>query len=643
MCGFAGLYDVNDSGNVPEHDVLEAMARLLAHRGPDDHATFQAGPVGFSHRRLSIVDIAGGHQPMTNTQGNVTIAFNGEVFNYPELRLTLERAGLTFRTESDTEVVAQMYAHHGLSFVRHLNGQFALAIWDHDRRRLVLARDRIGICPLFYTQTNGTLAFASEVKALRPALATALQFNAEVLDEIFTFWTPVPPRSSFSGIEELEPGHLLVAEGGKVSRSCYWEWSYPGESFEYASAPEACEVLESILDDATRIRLRADVPVGAYLSGGLDSSCLVSLVNRHASERLTTFSIQFEEDDLDESPYQRLLVEHLNTRHKTVTVNQQQLAEQFEESMWHIETPILRSAPVAMGILSRLARDSGFKVVLTGEGADECLGGYDIFKEAKVRRFWAQQPDSTWRPLLLKRLYPYLSLPKDGAAAYLKRFFGQDLQLAADAFFSHLPRWRTTSKIKQFYHPDFRASLNAADSQARIRARFEKCLTGQHPFNRAQLLESRTLMSGYLLSSQGDRMLMKNSVEGRFPFLDHRLIEFASSLHPKLKMKALNEKYLLKQTMKNQLPEQIVMRKKQPYRAPDFINFKHPQISNVLDRLLSSDAINAAEVFDPKKVSFLHRKAASKDRLTIAESQILMGILSTQAVYQNFISGALSQ
>lgn len=640
MCGFAGLYDVNDSGRAPERDVLEAMAQQLTHRGPDDHGVFRTGPVGFSHRRLSIVDIAGGHQPMTNVEGNVTIAFNGEVFNFPELRNELKQAGLTFQTESDTEVVAQMYAHHGLDFARHLNGQFALALWDHQRRRLVLARDRIGICPLFYTRTNGKLAFASEIKALRPALREPLSFDHNVLDEIFTFWTPIPPHSVFSGIKELEPGHMLVVDESGQSMTCYWKWSYPGNTFTYSSAPEACEALESILDDATRIRLRADVPVGAYLSGGLDSSCLVSMVNRHASERLTTFSIQFEEDDLDESPYQKLLVEHLKTAHKTVTVSQQQLASHFEESMWHIETPILRSAPVAMGILSRLARDSGFKVVLTGEGADECLGGYDIFKEAKVRRFWAQQPDSAWRPLLLKRLYPYLSLPKDGAAAYLKRFFGQDLNLASDAFFSHLPRWRTTSKIKQFYDPDFRASLSATDIQARIRDRFEDDLAGQHPFNQSQLLESRTLMSGYLLSSQGDRMLMKNSVEGRFPFLDHRLIEFASELHPKLKMKALNEKYLLKQTMQKHLPEQIVLRKKQPYRAPDFINFKHPQISGVLDRLLSPESIRAAAVFDPKKVHFLHRKAASKDRLTIGESQLLMGILSTQAVYQNFVTGA---
>lgn len=641
MCGFAGLHDVNDGGGVPDYGVLEAMSRQLAHRGPDDSGVFREGSIGFSHRRLSIVDIAGGHQPMTNPEGTVTIVFNGEVFNYPELREDLIRAGLRFNTDSDTEVVAQMYAHHGLDFVQHLNGQFALALWDHQRRRLILARDRVGICPLFYTDNRGSLAFASEIKALRPALTEAPTFNSDVLDEIFTFWTPVPPRSPFTGIQELEPGHILVAESGRYSIRRYWEWSYPGQDFAFSSVEQACEVLESILDDATRIRLRADVPVGAYLSGGLDSSCLVSMVNRHASERLTTFSIQFEESDLDESPYQNLLVQQLKTRHKTVRVSQQQLAEHFEDSMWHIETPILRSAPVAMGILSRLARESGFKVVLTGEGADECLGGYDIFKEAKVRRFWAQQPDSVWRPLLLKRLYPYLSLPKDGAAAYLKRFFGQDLARAEDAFFSHLPRWRTTSKIKQFYHPGFSASLHSATTpEARIRERFGSELSDQHPFNQAQFVEAKTLMSGYLLSSQGDRMLMKNSVEGRFPFLDHRLIEFASKLHPKLKMKALNEKYLLKRAMAQHVPSEIIARKKQPYRAPDFINFKHPQISSVLDRLLSPDAIRNASVFDAKKVAFLHRKAASKDRLTIAESQVLMGVLSTQAVYQNFVTGA---
>lgn len=638
MCGVAGLVALSARTQVSELDVRR-MLPALRHRGPDGSGVYldPHGRIGLGHTRLSIIDLEGGAQPMANEDRTVWVSFNGEIFNYIELREILLKAGHRFSTHSDTEVIVHAYEQYGDEFVQHLNGQFAIALWDAHRQRLLLIRDRVGILPLFYTRQGERLLFASEIKALLPLLAEAPRISPAALDEIFTFWAPRSPHTLFEGIFEIPPGQRLVLEHGQVRESVYWDWRFP-EQDDYlpGSDAELAERLYELLADATRIRLRADVPVGAYLSGGLDSSALVALIRRHSEAPLKTFSIGFEDKALDESAFQQQLVEHLGVEHHRVFCHNRDIAEDFPATVFHAETAILRTAPTPMRRLSGLVRASGYKVVLTGEGADEALGGYDLFKEAKIRQFWARHPRSEWRPLLLKVLYPYLETAGAQAKTYLRNFYGIGLDHPEQPGFSHLTRWFTTAQCKVFFSPELTAALRE-DAVAQLTGRLPPAFGRWHPFNRAQYLEAKTLLGGYLLCSQGDRMLMANSVEGRFPFLDHRVIEFANRLHPRLKMRALNEKFLLKQAMADHLPRPILERHKQPYRAPDIPAFFSAQLPAYVDDLLSEEKLRRYGYFDAKKVGFLMNKARRGSAIAYKDHMALVGILSTQLCHDHFI------
>lgn len=623
--------------------MLERMVSAIRHRGPDDRGYYQSEGIGLGHARLSIIDVGGGKQPIHNEDKSVWICFNGEIFNYKELRADLHKRGHTFYTETDTEVIVHLYEEHGDNFVDYLNGQFAISLWDEKRRRLVLARDRVGILPLFYTVQDGALAFCSEAKGLLASGLVAARLNPAALDEVLTFWSPVAPRTIFDGIFQLRPGEMVVLQDGKLIHRQYWDWNYPSaDGFHADSERELAARLRDLLDDATRIRLRADVPVGAYLSGGLDSSSLVALIKQQDVTDLRTFSIGFESKQLDESAHQRELSQYLQTDHSSVTCRQGDIAERFVRSMWHAEVPVLRTAPVPMGMLSRLVRDSGFKVVLTGEGADEVLGGYDIFKEAKVREFWSRNADSAWRPALLKRLYPYLDFSGSRNESYLKAFFGGSFDQVDSLTFSHIPRWNMTSQIKMFYSDDFRQSV-ADDVRENFIDGAATTWQSWHRFNRWEYVEARTILPGYILASQGDRMLMANSVEGRFPFLDHRVIEFAEKLPPKLKMRAMREKHLLKEAMQDSLPSSILQRSKQPYRAPNVEAFvAEAESSGMLD-FLESSSVSRAGYFDSRKVDRLLNKARRSQSLGERDNMAFVGILSTQIWHHLFVSGAGSQ
>ena len=638
MCGIAGIAALSAQTQISVMAVRR-MLPPLRHRGPDDSGVYldPNGRIGLGHTRLSIIDLAGGAQPMANEDRTVWVSFNGEIFNYLELREILLKAGHRFSTHSDTEVIVHAYEEYGDDFVQHLNGQFAIALWDANRQRLLLIRDRVGILPLFYARRMDQLLFASEIKALLPLLAESPRISPAALDQIFTFWAPRSPNTLFEGIFEVPPGRLVALENGQVRESVYWDWRFP-EQDDYLAGSDAelTEQLYELLADATRIRLRADVPVGAYLSGGLDSSALVALIRRHSAAPLKTFSIGFEDKSLDESAFQQQLVEYLGVEHSRILCHDRDIAEDFPATVFHAETAILRTAPTPMRRLSRLVRDAGYKVVLTGEGADEALGGYDLFKEAKIRRWWARHPQSEWRPLLLKGLYPYLETTGAQAQTYLRSFYGIGLDHPDQPGFSHLTRWYTTAQCKVFFSPELTAALRE-DAAAQLTGQLPPAFGGWHPFNRAQYLEAKTLLGGYLLSSQGDRMLMANSVEGRFPFLDHRVIEFANRLHPRLKMRGLNEKFLLKQAMASHLPPQILNRHKQPYRAPDIPAFFSAQPPAYVDDLLSEAKLKRYGYFDAKKVRFLVKKARGGSAIAYKDNMALVGILSTQLCHDHFI------
>ena len=638
MCGLAGI--VYDDGQAqPDPDLLRRMVTAIRHRGPDGDGYFVEPGVGLGHARLSIIDLAGGAQPIHNEDRSVWIAYNGEVFNYPELRRDLIARGHSFYTATDTEVLVHLYEERGDAFVEELNGQFAFALWDGNRRRLLLGRDRAGILPMYVARVSGGFAFASEVKALLASGLVRAELDPDGLDDLFTFWAPLAPRTVFRGVGQLTPGELLSIEDGVARRRRYWHWQFPDDGHHRRNhSPRLETELRELLGDATEIRLRADVPVGAYLSGGLDSSALVALLRPRVVSNLHTFSIGFDDPGLDESGHQRTVVEHLGTLHHHLQCSGDDIAAGFPETIWHTESPVLRTAPGPMRLLSGSVRSGGIKVVLTGEGADEVLGGYDIFKEAKVRHFWARHPDSAWRPLLLKRLYPYLDFTGAQNAAYLREFFGIGLDRPNDPCFSHLPRWATTAQCKLFLNPEFAAQVSAPAVE-RLRARLPAEMTQWHPFNRAEYLESLTLLPSYLLSSQGDRMLMASSVEGRFPFLDHRLIEFANALHPSHKMRVLREKHLLREAMREALPASIVQRTKQPYRAPDAAAFLAGRTPDYVNELTGRDALVRYGYFDPDKVSRLVAKLRRTRVTAPRDNMAFVGILSTQLWHAQFVEG----
>ncbi len=640
MCGIAGILNTF-SGPSPSESKLFAMIGALQHRGPDGFGFYTDDVIGLAHARLSIIDLEGGWQPIHNEDKTVWVVFNGEIFNYIELRQTLEQDGHSFYTHSDTEVIVHLYEQHGEEFVQYLNGQFAIALWDKTKKRLILARDRTGIRPLFYTKVDGHLLFASEIKSLFSYPGVTRRLNVQALAEIFTFWSALPPATVFEGVSTLPPGHFMTVEDGVIRIACYWDWTFPEQRpDETKSIDEYTEELRELLIDSVRLQLRADVPVGAYLSGGLDSSIITTVIKNFTDVPLRTFSVTFEDAEFDESSYQQELVRYLGTHHTDLRCTKADISDAFPRAIWHAETAVVRTAPTPLMLLSGKVREEGYKVVLTGEGADEVFGGYDIFKEGKVRRFWARSPQSTLRPRILERLYPYLKHSPTSARAYTQNFFGQGMEFKDKPFFAHIPRWSTTRRIWQFFNRETQQSLSRWDPYEAIMKTLPAQIDRWMPLNRDQYIEAHTLMSGYLLSSQGDRMAMANSVEGRFPYLDHRLIEFANRLPSRYKIMGLNEKYLLKRAMRGLLPERIRTRTKQPYRAPDSQSFfHHGRPADYVAELFSDKRISDTGFLDPVAVRKLFDKCRAGRAIGFADNMAFVGILSTMLVHEMFIRG----
>jgi asparagine synthase (glutamine-hydrolysing) len=644
MCGIAGWFG-RASAAVPARTLVRRMIGAIAHRGPDAQGFFLDDEIALGHARLSILDLAGGQQPMANADKSVWLSFNGEIFNYIELRDELIARGRRFATNSDTEVILQLYDELGPDCVTKLNGDFAFALWDARRRRLMLARDRMGVRPLFYTRHKGTLYFASEVKALLEVPGVSAELDPIALDQIFTFWFPLAPRTAFKGIEELKPAHVLIADAHGVDVRPYWTLDYPrlGEEGPHDARAEAALVdeVEHLLLDATRIRLRADVPVGAYLSGGLDSSLVAAAAKRFVSNRLRTFSLTFESAEFDESEYQQRMVRALGTAHESVVCTTADIARLFPEAIRHGEKPILRTAPTPLLALSDLAHRNGFKVVLTGEGADEVFAGYDLFKEAKLRRFCARQPQSRRRPLLFRRLYPYLPGLQAQSPEYLAAFFGAGVGPLDDPLFSHLPRFRTTAGAKAFFSRELRATLGGYDALGELRESLPAEFSHWHPLSKAQYLETAYLLPGYILSSQGDRVAMAHAVEGRFPFLDHRVVELGARIPPQLKLNGLREKHILREAAERLLPDAIANRTKQPYRAPDAAAFTGPDAPDYVARRLAAADLAAAGYFDAHAVERLVAKCRNGKFIGFRDNTAFVGILSTQLWHREFAaSGA---
>jgi asparagine synthase (glutamine-hydrolysing) len=629
-----------DASRPVDRAELERMIGTLRHRGPDGFGFHQDGPVGLAHARLRIIDLATGDQPIANEDGSVWTVFNGEIFNYLELRTRLQQAGHVFRTQSDTETIVHAYEEYGDAFVQQLNGQFAIALWDARRRRLLLARDRVGVRPLFVQQDGDRLLFASEIKAILAASTRPRRLDMHGLAQIFTFWSTVGERTAFEGIRSIPPSCMLRIEEGRQTLERYWTWQFPARQGHLRISFEtAAQEVRRLLTDAVRLQLRADVPVGAYLSGGLDSSIIAALVRERSEVPLRTFSVAFDDPEFDESAHQQAMVAHLGTEHTSVRCTHRDIGSGFSRLIEHAETPVLRTAPVPLMILSDHVRQSGFKVVLTGEGADEVFGGYDLFKEAQIRRFWARQPDSPCRPQLLSRLYPYLRHSPVGKGAQAQSFFGQGLADVASPSYAHAQRWATTRRLLGFLSADARAALAGVDVEADLHRQLPAVFEDWAGLSRDQFVEVETLLCGYLLSSQGDRVAMANSVEGRVPFLDHNVIEFANQLPPNYKLRGLKEKAVLRKSVEDLLPASILDRVKQPYRAPDNQSFfRGGAGEELVQALLNRAVLERAGYFDSAMVGRLVDKCRAGRAIGFADNMAFVGILSTMLLHERFVT-----
>ena len=457
------------------------------------------------------------------------------------------------------------------------------------------------------------------------------RMDLEGLDQIFTYWCTLGSQTLFQGISALPPGCWLTFQDDRLTVQKYWSPNFAQADEQSREAHG--ERLLQLLTDAVRLRLRSDVPVGAYLSGGLDSTVITAFIKKCSDVRVRTFSIGFADSNYDETSHQQEAARFLGTEHCSMHCTAQDIGRVFPDVIWHTEKPVLRTAPAPLFLLSKLVRDSGYKVVLSGEGSDEVLGGYDIFKEAKIRRFCAARPESTLRPRLLGRLYPYMPEVQSQPASYLRRFFHAERGDLQDPFFSHCPRWKLTAGLKLFL------TKEASYGATRYRSAAMYLPEDYSSWNwlaKAQYLEATMLLPGYILSSQGDRVAMAHGVEGRFPFLDYRVVEFAATLPARLKMHVLNEKYLLKWCTTGMIPASISQRPKQPYRAPESDSFFASRLDYV-DELLRPERLREDGVFRPQAVEKLVEKARSGRALGTRDNMAVVGIISTQLWIDHFI------
>ncbi len=654
MCGIAGIVGV--AGGPPvDLDRVRSMLAVIAHRGPDGHGLFRDDRVGLGHVRLSIVDLAGGFQPLTGEDRSVWLTFNGEIFNHLELRRELESLGHRFTTTSDTEVVVHAYEQYGEDAWPRLNGQFAFALWDRRAGRTWLVRDRLGILPLHWAEVGGQVVFASEAKALFASGLLSPTLDPAGLAQVFTRWSAMAPATSFTGVHAVRPGSAVcvettLADTVRPPRATTREvrWWQPDLTVDPAiaslSPDAAADGLGERLAEAVRLRLRADVPVGAYLSGGLDSSVIGSLVRRVDASPLETFAVRFRDAAFDETPEQRRMAGLLGTDHHEIVCGADEIAGALRDVVWHCEAPLLRTAPVPLYLLSGLVRDAGMKVVLTGEGADELLAGYSIFKEDRVRRFWARRPDSAVRPALFSRLHPEVQAGGARSTDMWARFFGRDLAAVDEPFYAHLVRWSNTAWTARLLHPDLRAAAAtppggwAADEA--LLGEMPPGFAGWDPLARAQWVEIATFMSSYLLASQGDRVAMAHGVEVRYPFLDPEVVAFCSGLPPERKLVGLHDKATLRRLASRSLPPEIWRRPKQPYRAPMTTALFGSDEPGYVSDLMSDAAIDEQGLLDPRAARLLRDRARGRAGALPGEREEmgLVGALTLQALARAFLT-----
>ncbi len=644
MCGIAGFVDPD--ARASGEDLLARMLSKIRYRGPDDAAGFCRAPCGIGMVRLAIVDLVGGLQPALTPDRSVALVFNGEIFNYRDLRQQLADQGETFTTNSEIEVLLKLYRRDGLAMASRLNGQFAIAILDLRHNRLALLRDPFGIRPLFWTRIAGGIAFASEIKALAAHPKVNLALDPRAILQTLRFWTVAGDRSAFAGVHQVPPGHWLTFDfNGEMRLERYWTWPFPHEQDELrlTSDAEYFEAFRVQLDACIRRQSMSDVEVGSYLSGGIDSTVLAVRAAQQMTDRLKTYSVTFADEGYDESPAQAQIVAHYKFRHNAIRVTDADIASAFSNVVYHAETPLFRTAPAPLYLLSERVRQDGIKVVLTGEGADEILLGYDLFREVKIRRFWERQPESQCRPQLFRRLYHYLPQFRNARYAGLViDMYKAHLVAPDDAHYAMRVRWANGKAMEGCLSKEMRQLFCDYDPIEDLARWLPPGYWDAPDIEKAQQIEVALLMGNYLLSSQGDRMSMSHSVEGRYPYLDLEFVKFAASLPQSVKLRSLRDKYILRNAFADQIPEGVRTRPKVAYQAPEMKAFFCDEVTaGTTADMLSTDRINELGLFDPAFVTYLVTKARTRqfDRLGFRDNMCFVVILSTLLLHDLLVKG----
>ena len=631
MCGITGKLYLDGQRPV-EPDVIGRMLNILAHRGPDGAGKYVVGPIGLGHRRLSIIDLSSnGTQPMCNEDSTIWIAFNGEIYNYLELRDRLSRRGHTFRSMTDTEVIIHLYEEHGVDCVRHLQGMFAFAIWDTSCHRLFLARDRVGIKPLYYCQTGNTLWFGSELKAILSDPGAPRELDLGAIRQFLSFYYPPGEETLFQSIKRLSPGHHLTAERGKVTISQYWDLQFTEDRCAQSLEDAAVE-LHSLLSSTVSQHMIADVPVGVLLSGGMDSSAVLSFAVRNTKKTVKTFTVGFDHGQVvDERPYARIVAERFGTEHHDLSISAADFWKFLPSYVWHMEEPVCEPPAVALYYVSKLARQH-VKVLLSGEGGDEAFAGYENYRNM----------------LRLKRVNSLLgpfARPLGAATGIAGRLLDEErLQRYGGAlgtafssyYFSRTsgPTFYFNKQTENLFTKDFLERTSSANSSRFVRRVLES-VKDQTLLNQMLYVDTKTWLPNDLLI-KADKITMANSLELRVPLLDHKVLEFAASLPAGHKVAGGQTKRVLKAAFAKELPQQVLRRKKAGFPVPYASWLRGPLESQIQDILLS-DRATSRGYFRRNEIARLLRANSHNGNY----SKEIFSLLTLELWHQRFVDCGL--
>ncbi|MBX3165794.1 MAG: asparagine synthase (glutamine-hydrolyzing) [Candidatus Eremiobacteraeota bacterium] len=630
MCGIAGRFDLQASRDT-HPEMLGQMGAAIQQRGPDESGWLSEPGVGLVSQRLAIVGLESGRQPIENEDGTVAVVCNGEFFDHREVRRRLEQRGHRFRTESDSEILVHLWEEYGEALFDHLRGQFAFALLDRRRRWLILARDRLGICPLYTCQSDGWFYFGSEIKALLASGQIAPRADPLALDHIFSFFAMGMRRTMFAGVQALLPGHYLKLENGSVSERQYWDLDFPDQGQELRG-PDLAAQLGERLERSVAVRLRADVPVVSYLSGGVDSSLVASLASRQLGRPIPTFSIRILQDKLDEVPRALLTARQIGSQPFIVECGAREIAETYPALVTASESPVIDTSSAAIFRLAAAVRRQGYKVALTGEGADEALAGYPWFK---VNRLLSLFDRLGLGEGLRRRFYGRANRRGQEWPVFARRYECMGgFHATSDLYGAcSLSGYRVYSDAHLEQMGEHTACEDLLLNHERMRR--------WHPLNRSLYLGYKVMLAGLLMSHKGDRPAMANSVETRFPFLDEEVVAFCAALDPDQKLKGwFRDKHLLRTYAAGHLPAVIANRPKHIFRARYAGSLLDPEPAYVR-QLLSSESLGRTGYFDPARVDYARSRLGQP--LSGREDLAMVGVIATQLWHHLFLGGGLCE